>query len=669
MPDWEINSGSGGSWETFAEAGISSVEVNFGNAITDELTFLVDVDSADADGPFTYADTVQVRYDGTVYFVGVYVGAQRVVTTGDERLQHRAVSPWIYLEHQTYKQDWKSWNTGSEALETLSLAQYVLGHKLDGSREHSGAVITDAMTQASNGGARYQVGTVDPAVEMPWDETKDLKCAEVIKRMLRWTPNAVCYFDYATSPPTLHCRTTLTDYTKTVPDSDGLNIVRRDDLQVQGVIIRYRFTETVTPGSGDQKVYERYAEEKYPGGATAGDLRVAEFTIDLGSVNKTITAQKVVTEDVPADLNDKAWWKERVPFLKDIPDADFTIKNGARTNTLNLPRIVLEGSVPDWANKQQEEAEIAAQVDYKVKDGGAVIKEVENEAISVQHTETDASSITYTKADESDDLEPQPSGLAQAYYNAANVLHFEGQISLPFDEVPTANLMGRKIKITGARAEWASMHAAVQQVRADITAGVLHVTFGYPKHLLIDDMMELQRPNRFRARSTGFRRRETGEADKQNGAVGDKAKHKNSNRGNGTDVTRTRGFTVSRVSSSAVKIQGGTGRVQDQDFTIATVASHTFSGRYIRLRFSKSGGNALTSPTFISSATEAAETSSNLYYTIADLGATPASDPIDQRIEGALYDRNTSPSDNEHAHPYWDDTDDRHKWREPQVHE
>ena len=53
--------------------------------------------------------------------------------------------------------------------------------------------------------APFQVGTVSPALLPPFTEVRDITCAEVLHKMLRWSPDAVTSFDYTTSPPTFHC--------------------------------------------------------------------------------------------------------------------------------------------------------------------------------------------------------------------------------------------------------------------------------------------------------------------------------------------------------------------------------------------------------------------------------------------------------------------------------
>jgi len=51
----------------------------------------------------------------------------------------------------------------------------------------------------------FAIGTITPNAYVPHDEVRDITCAEVVHKELRWTPDAVTWFDYTTTPPTFHC--------------------------------------------------------------------------------------------------------------------------------------------------------------------------------------------------------------------------------------------------------------------------------------------------------------------------------------------------------------------------------------------------------------------------------------------------------------------------------
>ncbi len=70
-------------------------------------------------------------------------------------------------------------NTGQQIIEALNWARQAARH--------------EAMAAPP-----FQIGEVTPALDVPIDEVRDITCAEVIHKMLRWSPDAVCWFDYTT---------------------------------------------------------------------------------------------------------------------------------------------------------------------------------------------------------------------------------------------------------------------------------------------------------------------------------------------------------------------------------------------------------------------------------------------------------------------------------------
>ncbi|MEM8826495.1 MAG: hypothetical protein AAGD40_06170, partial [Pseudomonadota bacterium] len=71
----------------------------------------------------------------------------------------------------------------------------------------------------------------------------------VIRKMLRWTPDAVAYFDYASSPPTLHIRRRASLTAQAVDLAAGavesVRLAPRHDLRRSVVVLKYERTDTV----------------------------------------------------------------------------------------------------------------------------------------------------------------------------------------------------------------------------------------------------------------------------------------------------------------------------------------------------------------------------------------------------------------------------------------
>jgi len=50
------------------------------------------------------------------------------------------------------------------------------------------------------------VGTIDPALYVPFYPIRAMRCAEAIKIALRVHPDCACEIDYTTTPPTFNIR-------------------------------------------------------------------------------------------------------------------------------------------------------------------------------------------------------------------------------------------------------------------------------------------------------------------------------------------------------------------------------------------------------------------------------------------------------------------------------
>ena len=76
--------------------------------------------------------------------------------------------------------------------------------------------------------------------------------------------------------------------------------------------------------------------------------------------------------------------------------------------------------------------------------------------------------------------------------------------------------MGYKLNISGGRAEWTSMEAAVQRVSYGLDSGSTSLGFGSPNHLSAPDLVSLLKVNRIRRTWTNKAARSTGKAGGQN---------------------------------------------------------------------------------------------------------------------------------------------------------
>lgn len=503
---WTLKRGT--TTQSFDAWGIRNPVLSLVNQGVDVLSFALDVATVSGASGWTRDTAVTLYRNGVQFFVGIVENdAEAVVQPEGEALTVRVVGPWWYLTRITYRQPWRVWdstlNSGAGDWTTGTKTRVILGQADDGSRVNSGAVITDALGKASASNTRFQVGTIDPAVNIPLDECTDLMCSEVILKMLRWTPDAICWFDYSVSPPRFHCRRaanlTLDTYT-----AGGSSLVEswtsrpRGDLLVDGVVIKYERTDTNADGDDALKI----TEEKYPLDADEDDPRVLVLTIPLEGASATAQVAKIVTEEIPEDLNDLtdaptlAWWQARLPVLAGLTSADITM-NVSREETALYE--LKDGSIPDWLDQEANAVEdlISGYVTYTVN--GQTFED------SIAHAMTVCDLQSGTRKHVSrEGGETAPSGLAAAFYAAVGTLYYDGSIRLVDADVGAGPFLGRRCQPpTGGS-------GIVQAATLDLEAGVVDLTFGPPEHLGPQDMIAFQRANRTRMTARSAGRKTTG---------------------------------------------------------------------------------------------------------------------------------------------------------------
>ncbi len=486
--------------QTLSAWGLEDVRLNFENLGMDTLTFRIPVSNADSAAGWERDQAVVLLRDGVRFFAGIVENDPEAnVESNAESLFVRVVGPWWYLEHIPYTQGWKVWDTAANAgaggLVDGTKTRCVLGQADNGIRLTNGGVVSDALSKASAASTRFLTGTIDPAVSLPLDEVTDLMCAEVIRRVLRWTPDACAWFDYSTTPPTFHCRRasglTAVDYT-----AGGSSPVERwtsrprKDLQAAGVIIKYE--STVTNAAGLE--YYKITQESAPDGATEGDPRVLVMTIGLEGASSSAQVAQITTEQIPSDLNAvSSWWRARLPMLDGVADGDITIDVERETEHLYE---LISGSIPEWLDQEAnaEEDTITGTVEY-LKNGQKI-----QAYISHRMTVCDLQSGTREKFDTVMG-ETAPSGLAAAFYAAVGQLYYEGSVSLVYQDLPAGPFLGKRVKApTGS-------YGVAQTVRLDLEAGRIEIDFGPPGHLSPTDMIEFLRANRTRTSSRSHGRR------------------------------------------------------------------------------------------------------------------------------------------------------------------
>lgn len=520
---------------TLAAAGIADAQISYANQAQDTLRLIQSPSSWTGAALITQGATVTLKSGSTVVFVGVCLSDPRDAVAQNHQIAYEIAGPWYWLDEIEYRQTHKRW-TGA-ALESVEMSTVILNQAADGARSTSGEQITAALQYAIDEGAPIAIGTITPAVEIPWEQASEIKCSEVIRRMLKWSPNCVAYWDYTTtdgetppaSLPTLHCipssamsavSVDLAAYTTT-----RATVRPRYDLQRPGVALQYDRTVT----SGGATYYQVETD-------TAGDhtdIRALTATIPLsGSIGGSAQYQEILTSDFPVsgdpavhDFLSKAWWKSRVPALAAIADADLVLHDSVVAIEeddegdplyviADLPRVLEQGQITPWMEAggfKSAGVTITVQADMIERDaGGAVVNEIKNKLLTLTVTGTDAISKTYSRIELGSYIEDVPAGVAAALYASISILHYDGSLTIVGADPSFIYRPGQKFNIANGLAAWASMNAIIQTAQIDLATGSATIAFGPPKHLSPDDMVALLKRIRTRTLATQQVSRHTG---------------------------------------------------------------------------------------------------------------------------------------------------------------
>ncbi len=451
---------------------------------------------------------ILIKKDATIWFQGIVTKTPSIGDYRSETSVYEISGPWWYLNNLVYQQKWNS-TDNNQNQNNLILNQNIVNILNDPNtvlvdktrvilgQDSTGQAITlqeqikNILNFAINNHAPIALGSIKlEKFQIPFDEVKDISCAEAIRRLLRWIPDTITWFDYTQEVPKLHIARKA-KLKKTSIDLTGKNIknirITPRNLSIPSVVLYYENLHRI-----NQNVYRTVTIDKYPENATGKEFKALVLTIELEGNNIQIQEQHIKTNAVNA--NNIAWWKERLPALKDIEDDKIKIKDVTRSS--KLLNELIEGSIAPWMSDAKAETDtIRATISYET-DHSAVV----DKTIAVRIQATDASSQMYLSQDaivkkEATVVTP---GLAKQVFEAVNSVKYDGEISLENEEIGLETLLGTVLNITNSHANHAKMEALIQEVREDVDKGITWIKFGPAKHLGPDDLAELMRVNRNR---------------------------------------------------------------------------------------------------------------------------------------------------------------------------
>jgi hypothetical protein len=286
-----------GEVRPLAQWGLENAKLDLVNQMLDTLTLTVARED-DSDPEFEFEQKVILWRDNVRWFHGWITQLPFAESASDAKQEYVAAGPWYWLEKIVFKQPfWAVLDPNQPALGGAQIAVSKLVMFQSGSGAHSDAgeqaeeVVDYAIFKATqyNGGVPlFSRGSfADVAAEAPWETSRDLPCSEVLRRCMRWTRDAVAYWDYSGEIPELNVkrRATLTETILNLDEALRIaeySLTPRQDLQPRGVVLTFEQAVTEIDGEGNDtgRQWTKFTEQRYPANIDDGP-RVIAATLSL----------------------------------------------------------------------------------------------------------------------------------------------------------------------------------------------------------------------------------------------------------------------------------------------------------------------------------------------------------------------------------------------------
>lgn len=321
-----------GEEKSFAQWGLSHLTRKLVNQSNDVVSLRADGTSLDAPLLFAPESAVTIQKSGKPWFYGIVTQVPSVGYATSENQSYTIAGPWWFLENLVYQQGWaqaKQVVEGKPLLEAIDTGRVILGQDKEGNPINNGRQIREVLEYSLAQGAPITIGEIGVDVIFPYDETKDISCAEAIQRLLRWSPDAVVWFDYSVLPyPMINIkrREALKKSTIALDGNSGIKCMKitpRYDLQSRCVVIKYEKNHVL-----DGQSWTTTEVDAFPQGADGKDFKSLVLTVELDGARVQSVSQAVkVAMIYPESAN---WWKAHVPSLEGIPSEKITIDSYSR---------------------------------------------------------------------------------------------------------------------------------------------------------------------------------------------------------------------------------------------------------------------------------------------------------------------------------------------------
>ena len=484
--------------KTFSKWGLSKLKRKLTNQICDTVSFSVTPSNYQDSGLFDPESTIKILRNDKLWFYGIITQSPNQFHSNALERIYEVSGPWWYLQNLVFQQDWKEAQNPQDSESTLIKIQkgrLILGQDINNKTINNGQQIKEIINYAIDCGAPIQLGKITPDVTFPVDEVKDLSCAEAVSRVLRWSPDALVWFDYSTTPyPTLNV-TRRIDFDsmkiENLKNIHSLCISPRHDLKKESVVLKYEKTHYT-----GQVTWTTTEIDAYPLKSTGKKFKSVVLTIDLEGMRGNTVSQKIKTDFI--NTNSIDWWKRHLPDLKNVSADKIEINHVTRKS--ELQREIQEGSIAKWMDVEAESDTISAMVSYETQSESIIDRE-----IVVKLNATNATSNTYRRLISGYPAENTPTGLAKKLYESVSQLQYDGDIEILHPRICGNDFWGKAIEIDGTK-------TPIQEIREDVEQGKIHLKIGPAKHLGPCDLVELLRTNRKRKVSSRSFVRSKGEA-------------------------------------------------------------------------------------------------------------------------------------------------------------
>ena len=487
------------TWKVLGTGDLLSLIRDEKNQAEHTLSFSVSA-AMDESVLYSKGDLVALRDNGAVKFVGTIREKARAETT----VTFKAVNVWWWFLNITHEVDWAFTATA------YSASHVTLCRDETGAEHTAGWQIQKAIERAVDQGAPALFIETDMDllnILPPTDETYDLTCGEVVKKMLRWYPNTAITFEYPDDPSggtTIRFlrNDAAATLTLTTEELQSLS-VSESETTVKGVKIVYEVTSAIINGETTQIIEDTAGLQSGPGVLVlTKDVHDGSY-VDATDWSNTYS-MNLTTAALPSPwYNDWSW----ISSQKWFNTSSVCQMNSASPTSPPYSRYVISG----W----QDGFGIASQMvnfvfSFRLPGTGTCSSGYYNSSVSFWLRLTNATTGTYSRTESGTDYdvvpgEAMPNGVAGQLLLAQSGQIYSGNGLLNDSTNRLAGVGVQKVNINGGEIGWQDMEAIVQTFKKDYMTDFATFSFGREKHLSPDDFIsfltmgrQIRRPNRDR---------------------------------------------------------------------------------------------------------------------------------------------------------------------------